>query len=102
MFFSDKIVLVTQDIATDPLGQRIIRGESSRSAWANVGSISASESASAGQNGLTPSLRVTIHREDWHGEQLVRYGGEGYSVYRSYDGGRDTIELYLEKKGGVS
>ena len=39
---------------------------------------------------------------DYNGEKLLSYNGQTYSVYRTYQGKNDTIELYVERKGGTN
>lgn len=102
MFFSDKIVLVATSNHRDGLGQLQSDETGYRSVWADVSSVSMAEAASAGASGITPSIRATIHTDDYQGETIVRYGGSAYAVYRSYHNGGDRIELYLEKKAGVA
>lgn len=41
-----------------------------------------------------------MFRHDYDGEPIVEYNGQRYSVYRTYIGRDDTIELYVERKGG--
>ena len=39
---------------------------------------------------------------DYCGERDVVYHGKAYSVYRTYKGRKDEIELYVERKGGTN
>ena len=38
---------------------------------------------------------------DYNGETIAELNGVRYSVYRTYLGKNETIELYLERKAGV-
>ena len=38
---------------------------------------------------------------DYAGETTVVYNGKAYGVYRTYHAGTDTLELYVEGKGGA-
>jgi hypothetical protein len=39
---------------------------------------------------------------DYCGESIVEYEGYTYSVYRTFKRRTDTIELYVERKGGTN
>ena len=45
---------------------------------------------------------MTMFFGDYEGESIVEYNGETYSVYRKYQTNTDTIELYVERKGGTN
>lgn len=45
---------------------------------------------------------MTMFVGDYNGEKLVEYNGETYAVYRTYLAKNDTIELYVERKGGTN
>lgn len=73
----------------------------SREIFCRVGSITRSEFFQAGRNGLNPQFVFTVFAGDYSGEEIVRYAGETYSIYRTYRTDSDYIELYAEKKGGT-
>lgn len=72
----------------------------SRDVYCQVDSVTRSEFFEGGRNGLNPEFRFTMFFGDYEGEQTVIYNGNTYSVYRTYHGKTDTIELYVERKGG--
>lgn len=72
-----------------------------REVFCRVGSITRAEFFGAGRNGLNPQYVFTVFAEDYEGEDLVRYDGESYSIYRTYRTDSDYMELYAEKKGGT-
>ena len=39
---------------------------------------------------------------DYNGERVVEYDGKTYGVYRTYYARTDTVELYVERKGGTN
>ena len=45
---------------------------------------------------------MTMFRYDYNGEPIVEYNGQRYSIYRTYIGKNDMIELYVERKGGTN
>ena len=97
---SDVIKLFTQSYAMDEIGQQIA-AETAREVFCNVGSVSRAEWFDAGRNGMKPQYKVTMFAPDYAGETIAEYGGKRYGVYRTYLGQNETVELYLEQKGGV-
>lgn len=75
---------------------------SSRDVFCQVNSVSRSEFFEAGRNGLNPEYEFTMFASDYNGEKVVKYNGETYAVYRTYYGRTDTLELYVERKGGTN
>ena len=97
---SDVIVLVSDTIVRDNMG--IARSVSSRSTvFARVGSVSLQEATDAGQHQLRRALRFTVLAAEYDDQPIVIYGGQKYSVYRTYRRTGDTLELYAEVKAGV-
>lgn len=74
----------------------------SRQVFANVQSVAMYEFFEAGRNGLNPQYKMTMFFGDYQGESIVEYKGETFSVYREYQKCTDTIELYVERKGGTN
>ena len=68
--------------------------------YCQVDSVTRAEFFEGGRNGLNPEYRMTMFFGDYSGEKLLIYNGCTYSVYRTYQGRNDTIELYVERKGG--
>ena len=62
-----------------------------------------SEYYEAAQNGLHPSVNLTIaNREDYHGEMLVGFDGKLYNVIRvDWTASRDKIALVLQERDGT-
>lgn len=75
--------------------------ETKRDIFCQVDSVTRSEFFEGGRNGLNPQFRFTCFFGDYQDEQIVIYNGKTYSVYRTYIGRNDTIELYVERKGGT-
>lgn len=73
-----------------------------RSVYCNVQSVSQSEFFEGGRNGLNPEYKFTVFFGDYDGETLVEYEGLTYAVYRTYQRRNDTLELYVERKGGTN
>ena len=75
---------------------------SSRDVFCQVNSVSRAEFFEAGRNGLNPEYEFTMFADDYNGEKVVEYKGETYAVYRTYHARTDTIELYVERRGGTN
>ena len=71
-------------------------------AYAQVNSVTRSEFFEGGRNGLNPEFMFSMNFGNYHGERILEYNGATYSVYRTYQGRTDTIELYVERKGGTN
>lgn len=74
----------------------------SRRVFCQVNGITRAEFFEAGRNGLNPEYEMTMFAGDYQGERTVEFEGLLYGVYRTYRGRNDTIELYLERKGGTN
>jgi len=68
--------------------------------YADVRSATLSEFMAGGQLGLHPDLTFTLFQYDYSGEELVEYNGLVYTVYRTYIGRTDTIELHTQRRVG--
>lgn len=68
--------------------------------FCQVDSVTRAEFFEGGRNGLNPEFRITMFSGDYNDQKMLRYNGNTYSVYRTYQGRNDTIELYVERKGG--
>lgn len=96
---ADVITLVAQTITIDTLGNEVAT-ESEKTVYCEVNSITQSEFFAAANTELNPEYRFTVFFDDYNGEDIVKYNGVRYSVYRSYRAG-DYMELYTERKIGV-
>ncbi len=70
--------------------------------FCNVSSVTMSEFFEGGRSGLTPVYRMSMFGGDYSGEKMLEYEGRTYSIYRTYKKTVDTIELYVEEKGGTN
>lgn len=97
---SEVITLVSESRRTDDLG--IVRAYDSteRNVFANVQSVTGAEWFEGGRNGLNPELRFTLFKYDYDGEQILKYHGTVYQIYRTYERRTDELELYCEKRKG--
>lgn len=96
---TDVLVLVKQTITTDSYGNEVI-AETDKTVFCEVESISQSEFYAAANTELNPEYRFSVFFSDYSGEDLVKYHGVRYAVYRTYRTG-DYMELYAERKVGA-
>lgn len=74
--------------------------EDLREVFAQVDSVTRAEFFDGGRNGLNPEYKFTVFFDDYNGENTLLYNDLPYSIYRTYQGRNDTLELYAERKGG--
>lgn len=68
---------------------------------AEVRSVTRAEWEAAGLQGLNASFVILTPYANYSGQEIAIYRGERYGIYRSYVNG-ENVELYLEKKAGVT
>lgn len=98
---SDVITLVAVTQTQDVFGVWRAK-ETTRDVFCSVESVTRAEYFEGGRNGLNPEFRITMFAGDYAGEETLIYKGRAYGVYRTYLAKTDTIELYVERKGGVN
>lgn len=98
---SSVLTLIGVTFTQDAIRQQV-QTETRREVFCNISSVSASEWFEAGRSGLKPEYRATMFYPDYNGEELAELDGKRYGVYRTYQKRTDEIELYLERKAGVS
>lgn len=97
---STVIKLISKTYSQDSIGQYVYT-ETEREVFCDVRSITRVEWFDAGRNGMQPVYIFTMFEPDYAGEKIVEYGGNRYGVYRTYRSRNETIELYVEEKGGL-
>lgn len=70
--------------------------------YCDVTSVTATEFFQGGAQGLKPDLRFVVQFCDYSNQMEVEYNNTLYSIYRTYRGKNDLIELYAERKQGVT
>lgn len=74
-----------------------------RNVFCAVGSVSASENFNGVTAGFRPSKKAVLRdSRDYAGERLCELNGEKYEIYRTYLTNNGGIELYLQRRAGVS
>ena len=92
---------------TFPTGQRDANGnqlevESTvKEIFCEYESVTQSEYFAASQQGLKAEYKLKVHEFDYDDEQIAVFRGKRYSIYRTYLGKTEIIELYLGVKAGV-
>lgn len=70
--------------------------------FAKVDTVGAKEFFNAGNTGIKPVFKFSeVKPDEYHGEQIIEYNGNRYSVYRTYRAREDALELYVERKAGT-
>lgn len=98
---SKVLTLISKSYTTDSIGQRV-PVETARLVFCNLRSVNRAEWFNGGQVGLKPELVATMFAPDYEGEDIAEIDGVRYGVYRTYLGAWESIELYLERKAGVT
>ena len=73
-----------------------------RTVFCNVQSVTRAEFFEGGRNGLNPQYVFTMFFADYEGETVVEFEGQTYSVYRTFRRRDDTLEIYVERRGGTN
>lgn len=96
---SETAYLVTTSWIQDKYGvNREVSTE--RKIFVQVDSVSGAEWFEGGRNGLNPELRFTTLKHNYSGEEILKFGDQYYTIYRTYLGRGNTVELYCEKRKG--
>lgn len=98
---SNVISLITETKTQNSLGI-YSKSYTYKDVFCNISSVSAQEFFEGGRSGLNPSYRMTLFSGDYEGEEMLEYNGKTYAIYRTFIKGTDTIELYVERKGGTN
>lgn len=99
---STVIYLISSTYTTNEYGIDVPGEPVRRKVYANVTSVSASEWYEGGRSGLNPEYRVRMFKYDYDGEEILEYHGRAYAIYRRYEERGDVIELYAERRQGVT
>lgn len=97
---TDILYLVSSSYTKDEYGVNV-PVKTLRKVYCDVRSVSSAEFFQGGAQGLKPDLRFDMSVFDYNDEEECVYKDKAYSIYRTYRGTNDTIELYTEKKQGV-
>jgi len=98
---SNIIELVTRTYTHNADYQQI-ETETRRTVYCSVNSVTLNEWNIAGQNGRKPQYRMTMFIGDYNNEETLIYNRKYYSIYRTYIGKNETIDLYVEEKVGTN
>ena len=96
---SEVITLVSQTYTSDEYGVHQ-PSSSQRDVFCSVQSVSADEFFRGAANGMKPEYRFTMFKYDYDGEETVIFNGKQFTIYRTFEGRNDMIELYAERRRG--
>lgn len=97
---SNVVVLIGETISTD---ENYIQQatETRTEVYCDIQSVSQNEFFKANELGFKPQFKITMFKYDYDGESIIEVDGVRYSIYRTFEGRNDTLELYCEKKVGI-
>lgn len=95
-----KISLISKTYTEDAIGQKIPT-EVETEIFADVASISANEFAKAGELGFKPLFKFNVWQNEYSGQEILKYKGVKYSIYRTYNNQKGRTELYAQKDVGI-
>jgi len=98
---SDIVKLITETKTKNALGVYAVT-RSYKQVFCNVSSVTMQEFFEGGRNGLKPDYRITMFAYDYENQEMLEYKGTTYAIYRTYLKNTDTIELYVQRKGGTN
>ena len=99
----DVLNLIAPTLTQNDIGDFVEQSEKSREIFGAVSSINRAEWYNAGREGMNPEIVFTTPLVNYCGEPEAEFYGTRYAIYRTYFvPGTDEIELYLERKAGIS
>lgn len=97
----DFITLLSEAVTTDSIGQTVVTGYTEKELPCGVRSATQSEQTEAYRRGFQAEYRCDVFLLDYAGEQLCKFRGTRYEIYRTYESD-DRIELYIGTRVGES
>ena len=97
---SDIVTLYSDSITFDNYGVPV-KSRTARDVFCKVESVTRAEFFEAGRAGLKPEYRITMFSGDYQDESIAGYKDRIYSIYRTFYGKNDDVELYVERKTGT-
>lgn len=94
-----EIYLVTETYVANDFGVLVPTSEE-RKIYARVTSVTSAEWFEGGRNGLNPEFRMLVFAPEYNGEEVLKYNGKYYTIYRTYQTDNGVMELYVEKRKG--
>lgn len=74
--------------------------ETETQVFCTVKSASRAEVFEGGRIGLNPEYQFNVFSGDYDGQEILKFHGQAYTIYRKYTTG-DVTELYCEKRKGT-
>ena len=99
--FEDIAYLCRKKTTISEDGVVVEDGYEEREVFAKVGGVYQKEFFDAYQSGIKPQWYVLVSAFDYQGEDVVKYNGVYYSVYRKYPKQEDEWEIYLREDVGT-
>lgn len=90
--FNDQVQLISVTVTQDEYANEI-ETEVSTTVWADIKSVGRTEFYNALQNGLKPTVVITVKAFEYSGQKYLIYEGKRYKIERTYGTDREDIEL---------
>lgn len=99
MIQAAEIYLVTETYTPNDFGVLVSTAQE-RKIFARVTSVTSAEWFEGGRNGLNPEFRMLVFAPEYNQEEILKYNGRYYTIYRTYTTPAGVTELYVEKRKG--
>ena len=99
--FEDVAYLCKKKTEIDENGVAIEKGYEEREVFCRVGGVYQKEFFDAYQSGIKAQWYMIVSSFDYQGEEIIKYQGQYYNLYRKYPQQDDTWELYLREDVGT-
>jgi SPP1 family predicted phage head-tail adaptor len=90
--FDDQVQLIAVTITQDEYANEV-ETEEPTTVWADIKSVGRSEFYNALQNGLKPSVVITVKAFEYTGQKYLMFDGKRFKIERTYTLDREDIEL---------
>ena len=100
--YDNELKLISRSPAWRDRRGQVIYSETSRATLCEVVPISRDEYFRGAENGINAEFEFKINPIEYNHEKIVEFEGRRYSIYRTYQAGSDTLELYAEFVPGVA
>lgn len=90
--YDDQVQLISATITQDEYANEI-ETELTSTVWADIGSVGRNEFYNAMQNGLKPTIMVTVKAFEFEDQKHLIFSGKRYKIERTYGADNEDIEL---------
>lgn len=99
---SDEITLIACAVEKDSIGNQTYKETARVTVFGDIKSVSREENNSAGSSGYSAVVKIVLYPWDYAGQPFAVVNGEQKFIYRTYQSGPDTLEVYAGRRKGVT